>query len=145
MGWWSATIMGGDTPLDAEGCLYNTCGLTFEDYFEGGKTPEEVNEAVSSNVAKMIDAVGANDDDWHPGVYAQVLGVIVMRHGCNPEDEDVKRALKVAKKGAEADDWEDEERHAYIKSYINQLENYDGTPQEPKSEGLFEKLLSTMS
>ena len=40
MGWWSATVMGGDTPLDFEGDLYDVAGISYEDAHEDEMTKE---------------------------------------------------------------------------------------------------------
>jgi hypothetical protein len=134
--------MGGDTPLDWEGELYGACGLSFDDYFEN-MTKDEVSAVVKANVPKMIACL--NEDSWYPGVPAQVLGVLMMRHGCDPKDAFVKKALEIARAGAENDDWDDDERRGFIAAYIKQLDEYDGTPQEPKSEGLLEKVFEAMA
>lgn len=143
MGWWSCTIMGGDTPYDARGDMYDVCGLTsdmlYPDKMDDRVSDDVIAEAVKANVPAMIKVALKGSEDWYPGVYRQVLGVLVMSAGCDSEDKDVKRALKIAKEGAEADEWNNDERRAYVADFIKMLDNYDGTPQEPKEEGLFQK------
>ena len=144
MGWWSCTIMGGDTPLDAQGDMFDACGVTSDMFYPDDDADLisiiDINEQIKLNVAAMTEVALNDPDSWYPGVYRQVLGVMVMSAGCDPEDEDVKRALQVAREGAEADEWDDDERRAYVANFIEMIDNYDGTPQEPKSEGVFEKI-----
>ncbi len=149
MGWWSCTIMGGDTPLDAQGDMQDAVGLRTEELYPDSNdervSDEYIHEQIKANVPAMIDvALSNSDNSWYPGVYKQVLGVMVMSAGCDPADEDVKLALKIAKEGAEDDDWDDDERREYIAAFIKQLDEYDGTPQDPKSEGLFEKVMEAV-
>ena len=144
MGWWSCTIMGGDTPYDARADMYDACGVSGDDIYDELKTPEEITKLVQANVPAMIEVALNDNDSWYPGVYRQVLGVMVMLHGCDPHEMPVGRALAIAKEGAEADDWDSDERREYIVDFIKMLENYDGTPQEPKSEGLFEKVFEAI-
>ena len=143
MGWWSCTIMGGDTPWDARGDMHDAVGLRTEELYPDSDdervSDEYIHEHIKASVPAMIDVALNNTDNWYPGVYKQVLGVMVMSAGCDPEDEDVKLALKIAKEGAEEDEWDDDERRAYVADFVKMLDAYDGTPQEPKEEGLFEK------
>lgn len=146
MGWWSATIMGGDTPLDYEGDLYGIAGLSWEDTNgESGMSEKKVNKAVAKSLKKMVK-YAKSDEVYDSEIMKQVLGVLVMRHAVPVKD--AKKALELAVDGAENDEWAaegDDERRGYINAFIKQLKEYDGTAQEPAYEGLFQKMFEKMS
>jgi hypothetical protein len=88
MGWFSYDIMGGDTPLDAEG--------TWEDEFGGGydydsdENPPPIiplREGITSDdVRAFANEQMENDwkDDWH--IFAQVVGLKMIENGIPMKD-----------------------------------------------------------
>ncbi len=139
MGWWSCTIMGGDTPLDVrDTVLFDILELDSDDYFEDVYTPVVIGE----RMLNKLDAIEDYDFSWAEEIGDQVLGVMVMEYGLPKEDERVVRLIDRAKEAAAADEWatDDAERRMYIGNFHETLEAYDGTPTMVKSEGLFEKI-----
>lgn len=145
MGWWSATIMGGDTPLDArDTVLFDILDIDSDDFFEDKYTPAKIKDLLMEN----LDSVQAyNWDSWYEGLHYQVLGVMVMEYGLSTADDRVKSILSDARDAAVSDSWASDstEREGYIHAFINQIDAYDGTPTEIASEGLFEVLGNAMA
>ena len=145
MGWWSATIMGGDTPLDIEIVLYEAAGISSDEIYDDENiSPETINARVAVGLPKMIKAAKSEKNHRYYGeseLFYQVLGVLVMRHGVPVKD--AKPAIKMALAGAKEDEWAesgDTERQGFVNAFIKQLKEYDGIPQEPAHEGLFQKI-----
>lgn len=139
MGWWSCTIMGGDTPLDVrDTVLFDILELDSDDYFEDVYTPVVIGE----RMLNKLDAIEDYDFSWAEEIGDQVLGVMVMEYGLPKDDERVVRLIDRAKEAAAADEWatDDAERRMYIGNFHETLEAYDGTPTTVKSEGLFDKI-----
>jgi len=145
MGWWSKTVMGGDTPLDIEYNLYTLAGIKDDDLYEESKK-EEINTKVREGVSKLIQWVKNPTDAYYArdGLAGQVLGVMVMRHGLPANEDTTKEAISLALVSAKEDEWATEggDRLAYMSAFIEQLNNYDGTHQEPASEGLLEVMVN---
>lgn len=144
MGWWSETVMGGDDPLDYEIGIYRIAGLSSCDVHGGEKKPVEIKRMLKKALPTILRRRG---DAWDAEIRKQVVGVLVMRHGLSPRYKDVKAAINLALEGAKEDEWatENPTRQEYMNKFIKQLEAYDGTPQEPEYEGLFEKFAEAMS
>jgi len=142
MGWWSKTVMGGDGPLDYQGDMYDACGVTDDDRYDGLMSPEEIDAKVQANIPSMMTVASRNHDE----VGYQVLGVMVMRHGCDPSKRIVQKALKMAMENAYEDEWahDSTERCEHMVNFFIQLSSYDGTPQEPVSESLFDKIFGAV-
>lgn len=141
MGWWSATIMGGDTPLDGEYELFRFLGLKSD-----SKTyeydAEEAKRLLSSRPEDILAYINDEVSDYNRDIYKQVLGVLIMRYG-STFDEDTKTAvIEAAQSDSEwKEDGEyDPEREKYITEFIAQVNNYQNQPTEIKQEGLFEKI-----
>jgi hypothetical protein len=150
MGWWSAAVMGGDTPADFEGKFLDIIGFggSFFDRFGGEELPEareviskKFNAKTVGKIERWIDRedpqyFGSFHDDRN--IAYQVLGVMIMRYGVAMDAELKKRIIQAAKD----DDWskEDGERKAIMKSFIADLKKYDNkTPTEltEQDQGLF--------
>lgn len=133
MGWWSTTIMGGDTPLDYQGEL--------TDIISGGYL---TNNDITAAQFENMDEVFVNGKieslvkykDCRSIMY-QVLMVMAMRVGAK-----ISSKLKLlAISNIRNDEWqfEDSERKEVIDNLIQTLNQYDGSIRvKVKSEGLFE-------
>tara|TARA_R110002126_G_scaffold150357_1_gene296543 strand:- start:456 stop:908 length:453 start_codon:yes stop_codon:yes gene_type:complete len=134
MGWWSTTIMGGDTPLDYQGEL--------TDIISGGYLTRR-NDITAAQLENM-DEVFVNGKieslvkykDCRSIMY-QVLMVMAMRVGAK-----ISSKLKLlAISNIRNDEWqfEDSSRKEAIDNLIQTLNQYDGSIRVTvKSEGLFE-------
>lgn len=140
MGWWSKTVMGGDTPMDYE-CdfLIDHCG--YSDFYD--EDPETIRTALNQNFwpcyHHALHCVNQDGD----GIALQVLGAIVLRYGANLPIE----VRKVIIDAALNDEWgaEDEERANHMKIFAYQVENYtNGEPVEIATEGLFDVIASAL-
>src|SRR5271165_934094 len=83
MGWWSATIMGGDTPMDDIGNMSDLIGLPSYDEETDEPieySPEITRFAITANLPKLIAYCGDQGDDYS-NIAFQVLGVIIISHG----------------------------------------------------------------
>ena len=133
MGWWSTTIMGGDTPLDYQSDL--------TDIISGGYlTGNDITAAQFENMDEVfvngkIESLVKNKDDR--SIMYQVLMVMAMRVGAK-----LSSKLKLlAISNIRNDEWqfEDSERKEVIDNLIQTLNQYDGSIRvKVKSEGLFE-------
>lgn len=133
MGWWSTTIMGGDTPLDYQSDL--------TDIISGGYlTGNDITAAQLENMDEVfvngkIESLVKNKDDR--SIMYQVLVVMAMRVGAK-----LSSKLKLlAISNIRNDEWqfEDSERKEVIDNLIQTLNQYDGSIRvKVKSEGLFE-------
>jgi len=133
MGWWSTTIMGGDTPLDYQSDL--------TDIISGGYlTGNDITAAQLENMDEVfvngkIESLVKNKDDR--SIMYQVLMVMAMRVGAK-----LSSKLKLlAISNIRNDEWqfEDSERKEVIDNLIQTLNQYDGSIRvKVKSEGLFE-------
>jgi len=133
MGWWSTTIMGGDTPLDYQGDL--------TDIISGGYL---TNNDITATQFENMDEVFVNGKieslvkykDSRSIMY-QVLMVMAMRVGAK-----ISSKLKLlAISNIRNDEWqfEEPERKQAIDNLIQTLNQYDGSVRvKVKSEGLFE-------
>ena len=133
MGWWSTTIMGGDTPLDYQGEL--------TDIISGGYlTGNDITAAQLENMDEVfvngkIESLVKYKDCR--SIMYQVLMVMAMRVGAK-----ISSKLKLlAISNIRNDEWqfEDSERKEVIDNLIQTLNQYDGSIRvKVKSEGLFE-------
>lgn len=143
MGWWSTTVMGGDTPLDFEGdMLIDICGLAHDDYLENGYAPYR--HTIESHIDELVAYCDKHDGD-DQNIAFQVLGVILMGSGA-AMSADVKEQIEV---GINMDEWadEDSERKEHMRDYLYAVHNYDtngGTVVTLTSEGLFEKIFEAL-
>lgn len=135
MGWWSATIMGGDTPLDFKGKFHDILGLKYE----GGKskfTKKNMEAGVNKIVSHLMTK---SNSHWYcdeRNIGFQVLAVQMMECGARMSDE-----LKVQIIQACHDDrWasKEEDRKKYVTDLHNAVLNYSGKKTKVTSEHLFE-------
>lgn len=131
MGWWSPTIMGGDTPLDIE-CEWDEKGFN-----KKPPTDEDLKHFFDCAVR------------WTGGerfIGPQVVTVLMMRYGWPISDELRERLLDESTEDeTDAEGWNDPaERLRHVANLQATLRNYDGTPTEVAEEGLFEKIAEGM-
>ena len=145
MGWWSKTIMGGDTPLDFKSEFFD---LAKVDQFNDGRP--KVKKAFEESQDKFIKGIDKVLKRWGCGktgseyyndqksIGFQVLAVQMMTHGCVIKEELKDLMLEWIAK----DVWaaEDPERKKRIDELMETLKNYDNKPTSIKSEGLLEKM-----
>jgi hypothetical protein len=146
MGWWSKTIMGGDTPLDFQSVFFDKMGV---DQFNDSK--KEVKKAFENGQDYFITGVDAVLNRWGCGnpdeefyidyksIGFQVLAVIMMEHGIK-----INQELKVLMlECIPNDEWakEDSERNGYVQNLIDSLKAYEGSkPVKTTSKGLLEAI-----
>lgn len=144
MGWWSADIMGGDTPLDFKSAIYDKLKL---DQFKCSK--KQVKKAfeglTETQLQKMIPSIvtkwgcGEPGKDYHTdqtSIGYQVLAVEMMASGVRIQPS----IFKLFEKWIPQDQWalEDDERNGKIDDLLKKLYKYDSTPVEIESKGLLE-------
>lgn len=142
MGTWSTTVMGGDTPLDIEGMIYEICNVEMfpeetdeDDDFVKNEIPKEILEAKQE---ELLVACTDYDEDG-----PMVLAVVMMRVGASITKPN--KALMI--QCAQDDDWatRDEERKRHIDQFIATLEKYDGvTPTDIDEEGLLDSIFKNL-
>ena len=115
MGWWGHDVLEGDGPMD----------LSFAP--SEGETFSAFAERVQEYATKwqISDAIAI-----------QVAGYIAMCNGIPLTEDDKSRILF----GVEHDEWAKTswERKAAMDQFGKAVQEYDGTPWEPTSRGLFE-------
>lgn len=144
MGWWSATVLGGDAPLDHLNEIVERIGGRFDADAEGDDhcnvyTREQLEENFTAAVEYC------NGVSWDRNVAWQVLGHMVLRTGADLPEE--ARATMI--EAAENDEWAsegDSDRVRHMTDLIRALEAHQpGRQTYMKSEGLFEVVLAGMS
>jgi hypothetical protein len=155
MGWWSTTIMGGDTPLDFKDTFYGMAGIE-PSYSDNPTSKEELPGLVESLTERFIhdDGIrmkeilnkwgcGKPGSDYfndHLSIGYQVLAVMYITSGAKL-DESLKNLML---KWIPEDAWsnKDDERRGHITNLTESLKNYDGSEKiSITSEGLFEVML----
>lgn len=138
MGWWSTDIMGGDTPLDIKGIIFEVVE---------GDEDKELIDAEKFELEKLLKYVKVNHPDFMKGdnknIFFQVLGVLMMK-SCLPIPLHLKTEMAFA---ASEDEWarEDNNRYRVMTNFIDELYAYDGTePTIITSKGLFEVMAETI-
>jgi len=131
MGWWSADIMGGDTPMDMEIVIYQALDLDTD-----SPLPKEI------DLEPMLKKVKDDDEYWlgeGANIFYQVLGVMMMKYGCTIPDHLKNQMIDAAKNDEWAKEDGEDERKDVMTGFIQALELYDGTkPIVIRSRGLFE-------
>ncbi|MGZ8856203.1 MAG: hypothetical protein ACXW0J_03150 [Nitrososphaeraceae archaeon] len=147
MGWWSCTVMGGDTPADI-GCVIESdiLGLNQEDEDEEDSSINEID--LKPILASKLSYMASSECDNMMKEFGdlmiahQVLGYYVLTIGADPNNKDVKTILKHAKKAAAADRWaqRDPERKQHMDKFIKAINEFNGEPVEIEDESLMEVL-----
>ena len=145
MGWWSCTIMGGDSPLDWLGSLMDVCGIEF-DYGCGDETYHGYLLDRDKIEAKTNAMLKCATKGYESSIGLQVLGAVLMEVGA-PIDAKLKRTIIRA---AKDDEWMLEEgrgseRGKYVMEFIEKIKAHKtGESTELAYEGLFENLAKKM-
>ena len=124
MGWWSATIMGGDTP-------YDICDSLEEAKV---KTSDEVEVVVKQLLKEWKDCIPRFIDE---SVVYSVAGAYSLEHGVKLNDD----FLQLVIKQTQADRWakNDAERAMHVNTLVKELKLNNGTGVcNIATEGLFE-------
>lgn len=146
MGWWSEDILGGDYPLDTLGDLAVACGLDIyndddcaESYY--GYDFFKVKESFSTDkkVEELFNNISNNSmysEDRN--ISSQVLALVMMLVGAPMVEARKAKFVKNISK----DKWmkKDKKRKEIIETFIQEIEDYDGSPRLYKQKGLFESL-----
>lgn len=155
MGWWSACILGGDTPYDAHGWIWNIAlkasnseldysSICLSDKIDPFSHDSDflrkiLDESAIQQIVKQI-----SEHAYDVCVYSQVLALMIIESGA-PMSEDVREFLLT---NSRRDAWakEDEERAAYVNDLCGRIENYkSGEIQKIPSVGLFESMFNNLS
>jgi hypothetical protein len=135
MGWWSATIMGGDAPLDWQGSICGVLGVEFN-YITGkyGYTRARLEK----NMTKILAKIAKDKYDAYIGY--QVLGVMVLETGAKISKVTRDKILAAA----EADVWAkegDKARQKYIAEFVEAIKAHKpGTLKKLPYQGLLSSL-----
>lgn len=140
MGWWSGTILGGDTPLDYLGNLEDLLKCEKLYPLENIKRMEGVRQDIYDfgGLTKLVNAFITETDSYR-NIQLQVLGIVLITIGM-PIDETLRGLIIEASLD---DEWMREEgtssdRGYHIQRFIDAVREYDGTPVMSNTEGLFE-------
>jgi 8-oxo-dGTP diphosphatase len=135
MGWWDASVMGGDSPMDWEGTLCELAGGHYDDD-SGGHV--YTRPQLESNLDQLLDHIASSSDEPHIGF--QVLGFMALKVGAELTSE--ARNMIIA--AAESDPWAAEdsrERKAHMRDLIERIQAHKaGEKIEVPSKGLVEAL-----
>jgi hypothetical protein len=140
MGWWSATVLGGDTPLDYLGELA-------EDVFESPRDLEAKGDCYYGHhytreilESKLDKAVKHLENDTYSESYVgfQVLGAMLLEVGADIPNDVREKIIDAAEK----DEWAksgDEERIFFMQDLIDKIRAHKpGQQTELANESLFE-------
>ncbi len=157
MGWWSTDIMGGDSPLDWQGALYDKLGIPYfdEEHTNVGThdgvseiKPEEMNTKVQNNLIQYIlDSTQETYEKYGEcdsrSIGMQVLSLMILKSGAKMTKKNKKELTKWVKK----DEWASEEfeRQEHIDGLVEAINMYDGIPMKYQGQGLFQKIAERLS
>lgn len=123
MGWWSEDIMGGDTPLDIQGLMFEAAGLTDDeglDIFAAQEYPKDLATRLYKAMPAIIKTY-KHFDKYDSSVWYQVAATVVMRAGMPVTDNRIKGLLKMAIRQAPKDEWALEDPNGPRAEKINEL------------------------
>lgn len=160
MGWWSCDIMGGDTPYDAHGWIWDRIlellgkeGETYSSYVLDDKKVscfdndrDELREAFTpENVKILFEGILAMSDSYDRStIYAEVLALMIVESGAGFPDDLRQKFIEVIAQ----DSWakEDEERARFVLDLCMRIAaSKKGEVVELPKKGLFEKMLISSS
>lgn len=153
MGWWSATVMGGDTPLDEQAGICRVAGVpwgpdTLDNWepaheFEGGDLHLWLvrREHIEENLGAIVEHLeGLSNAYCNQRIAVQVFGAMVLWTGAAIPDELRERIIR----SAEDDEWAaegDVERVRHMADFIAALRNHkSGVRHELTEDGLMSQL-----
>jgi hypothetical protein len=150
MGWWSASILGGDTPYDAHAWAWNTVlrlsgkDLTYETYLDSEASPFDhdndlLRECLTEEVMTVaLEELENDKNHTDKDVYSQVLALMILEAGVLFPEQLKDRFIQLIAK----DEWADydHERAVYVLDLIRRVTSNLGVVQELPRQGLFEKM-----
>jgi hypothetical protein len=136
MGWFSATIMGGDPPMNWEGDLNDIAGARPYDDKPISLTAKMIDE----HLDEMVEFIKKEDDDSNIGW--QVLGVMILTTGAKMPIEIRENIVKNIY-DENIDGWDKpEDRKFFLDRFRTQVENYkEGHPEEIAHKGVLEVMM----
>lgn len=143
MGWWSATILGGDAPLDVLSSIAREFGGANSE-LDWKSDPGRLKASLeASNVDVMLAFIKGSYDG---GTVAQVMALMHAKCGAKLPDP-IRDAAIAACRDEDVSEWSNpSERRFYLGQFIAMLEAYDNqTPTEPEREGAYQKFMSDRS
>lgn len=153
MGWWGFGVMEGDGPLDMRGGMQDAVvGEEFAEGLDPDLDEDAVDAATEEAFAKALkdpeavshayEQCGVGDSDDPTDM--QAFGYVVMLAG-GPIDA-FKQELLDALDADRSDEWTDpDKRRAAIAKFRQQVVNYDGTPIEDDTKGLFASIFEAIA
>jgi hypothetical protein len=126
MGWWSATILGGDEPLDALGEIASLCDIDFCDDDDGFENTLHGFDFTRENFEPNLVSIITNFAKLRliSPISCSVLGAIILYTGSDV-DEKLKSFLIDFIKTDQSDEWDNgAERRFYIDDLCAKLENH---------------------
>lgn len=152
MGWWSKTVLGGDTPLDilceVEGVLDTQDLYPLEHLIEADIKRDNLKNKIESmgldeiitKCQKGWSCLSSGDDEI---ILYQVVASVILATGANLSDAEKEKLAEYSKR----DYWasEDEERKFMIDSLVNAINTYENKPLFEVTEGLFEQIFKHQS
>lgn len=139
MGWWSPTILGGDSPMDTVYDVVQFTGISSE----WDKFPEVTKHAFERlEVTQWMKFISSRSE---PGIAAQVVALMHMAVGATLSDSIKKLAIEACN-NERCDSWSNpSERKANLNEFVSMLNAYKGVPIRPKEECLWDKLAVHLS
>lgn len=151
MGWWSATVLGGDSPCDVADefkciALGENANQLFDDMYDEKLTHDQLDKMIRDGMIANFDELTTAGLYIEEEIRHQVYGLMMMEYGMPADDPRVIKILKDARHAAKHDEWaqDDYERKDFMDEFIKQIDDYDGTASYAKHEGLFEKLADVL-
>lgn len=137
MGWWSETIMGGDTPLDFQSEFEDTFG---DDESEMAISPDDAIAFINDTIAGY--SIESDDNDIN--VLKQVTGLLVMERS-GPFSDELRKVVLAGVDGELAggcEEWDEPEaRMATLREFadlVNAYPNEGADVTLPHQPGLME-------
>ena len=152
MGWWSATILGGDTPMDYVGDMEDIAKVGTYDYDKDEDIViplrvrrERLKKALPELIKYCEERLGGRygGDKEDQDIAYQVLGVLLISNGAELPRKLQTRILKAIREDAWANGKgsDSKERQFYIRSFERQIQRYPAAgarPRQVAAEGLFD-------
>jgi hypothetical protein len=152
MGWWSVTILGGDTPYDAHGWVWDRVlsklelGTDYSDILDEEDSPfnhddSRLRRAFTPEFQReLLDAVKQRSQAYDQRtVYAQVLALMSIESGAGIPEDLKKEFIELCAD----DEWarDDKDRAMYVLDLCRSIEqSEEGQLREFPQEGLFDQL-----
>lgn len=127
MGYWSETIYGGDSPLDAAYNIETAIGASTNYNRDYLKPEPKFVKLFIKNIELAVDVCKRKNKDWRDNVHGLILGAITMSCGAPMSDDIKKMALKgVNDEIKEVANWgEADKRSFFLEDYKKKINEYD--------------------